>query len=177
MKTPIYQSHTETPIGEMLLCATEKGLSLAQFKQRKDFDHHYNKLLIQKHGELVHEENEHITSIKQQLAEYFEGKRQQFDIAKDIVGTHFQQTVWEMLQNIPYGTTISYQEQANQMNNPMAIRAIASANGMNPLEVIIPCHRVVGKDGNLTGYSSGLQAKKWLLSMEKGLIIYEPTLF
>lgn len=177
MKTVIYQSSVETPLGEMLLCATDKGIALAQFKQRKDFKHHYKKLLSHKNGEINHQPNPIIIQTTNQLEEYFGGKREAFEIEQDIVGTHFQQNVWKMLQEIPYGTTISYQEQATQMNNPLAIRAIASANGMNPLEVIIPCHRVVGKDGSMTGYSSGLQAKKWLLSMEKGVRIYEPTLF
>ena len=101
-----------------------------------------------------------------QLEEYFIGKRTHFDLKLQLVGTDFQKSVWQELQNIPSGKTISYLEQSKKMNNVLAIRAIAAANGKNPISIIVPCHRVVGSDGSLTGYAGGLWRKKWLLEHE-----------
>jgi methylated-DNA-[protein]-cysteine S-methyltransferase len=101
-----------------------------------------------------------------QLAEYFEGTRKQFNLPLNQPGSHFQQQVWEELLRIPYGNTITYGQQSNQMKNPLAIRAIAAANGKNNLWVIVPCHRVIGSNGSLTGYAGGLWRKQWLLEHE-----------
>ena len=105
------------------------------------------------------------TSIKQ-LQEYFKGERKQFNIRLNPQGTDFQKRVWSTLSNIPYGKTRSYQEIANTLGDPKVIRASASANGKNPIAIIIPCHRVIGSDGSLTGYAGGLHRKKWLLAHE-----------
>ncbi len=101
-----------------------------------------------------------------QLDEYFQKKRTSFDLKLNPQGTDFQQNVWNELQRIPYGKTISYLDQSKKMGNMKAIRAIASANGKNPIWIIIPCHRVIGSDGSLTGYAGGLWRKKWLLEHE-----------
>jgi methylated-DNA-[protein]-cysteine S-methyltransferase len=101
-----------------------------------------------------------------QLQEYFEGKREEFSLRLAPKGTDFQKRVWEQLQEIPYGKTTSYQQMANQLGDPKVIRAAASANGKNPISIIIPCHRVIGNDGSLTGYAGGLHRKKWLLEFE-----------
>lgn len=101
-----------------------------------------------------------------QLYEYFEGKRIEFNLKLNPQGTDFQKKVWEELQQIPYGKTRSYQQIANKLGNPKVIRAAASANGKNPISIIIPCHRVIGSDGSLTGYAGGLHRKKWLLELE-----------
>jgi methylated-DNA-[protein]-cysteine S-methyltransferase len=101
-----------------------------------------------------------------QLKEYFEGKRQNFDLLLNPEGTEFQKKVWAALLEIPFGKTISYLELSKNLGDVKAIRAVASANGKNPLWVIIPCHRVIGSDGSLTGYSGGLHRKKWLLNHE-----------
>ena len=101
-----------------------------------------------------------------QLSEYFEGKRQNFDLLLNPEGTEFQKKVWPALLEIPFGKTISYLELSKNLGDVKAIRAVASANGKNPLWVIIPCHRVIGSDGSLTGYSGGLHRKKWLLNHE-----------
>ena len=101
-----------------------------------------------------------------QLDEYFSGERKVFDLSIKQPGTEFQQSVWEQLAHIPYGKTITYGQQSKLMNNPLGIRAIASANGKNNLWVVIPCHRVIGSDGSLTGYAGGLWRKKWLLAHE-----------
>lgn len=101
-----------------------------------------------------------------QLNEYFNGNRKQFSLKLNPIGTAFQQRVWKTLQTIPYGKTISYLELSKQLGDIKAIRAVASANGKNPLWIIIPCHRVIGSDGSLTGYAGGTNRKQWLLEHE-----------
>lgn len=101
-----------------------------------------------------------------QLDEYFAGERKIFDLPIKQSGTDFQQQVWQQLMNIDYGSTVSYAQLSNQMKNPLAIRAIASANGKNSLWIVVPCHRVIGSDGSLTGYAGGLWRKQWLLEHE-----------
>lgn len=101
-----------------------------------------------------------------QLDEYFAGSRKTFDMSIKQQGTPFQQQVWEQLLQIKYGSTITYAQQSNQMNSPLAIRAIAAANGKNSLWIVVPCHRVIGSDGSLTGYAGGLWRKQWLLEHE-----------
>ncbi len=101
-----------------------------------------------------------------QLIDYFNGKRTRFTLKLSPEGTDFQKRVWKQLQEIPFGKTTSYQQMANQLGDPKVIRAAASANGKNPISIIIPCHRVIGSDGSLTGYAGGLHRKKWLLEHE-----------
>lgn len=101
-----------------------------------------------------------------QLDEYFAGTRSEFDLKLNPQGTDFQRTVWNELLNIPFGKTRTYLEQTKQIGDPKAIRAVASANGKNPIGIVIPCHRVIGSDGSLTGYAGGLWRKKWLLEHE-----------
>ncbi|MCG7500999.1 methylated-DNA--[protein]-cysteine S-methyltransferase [Tenacibaculum sp. Mcav3-52] len=103
-----------------------------------------------------------------QLDEYFAGKRTDFDLQLNPQGTSFQQSVWNELLNIPFGRTRTYLEQTKQLGDVKAIRAVASANGKNPIWIVIPCHRVVGSDGSLTGYAGGVWRKKWLLEHESG---------
>lgn len=101
-----------------------------------------------------------------QLDEYFEGKREYFSLKLNLQGTDFQQKVWKALQTIPYGTTTTYLKLSQQLGDVKAIRAVANANGKNPLWIVIPCHRVIGSDGSLTGYAGGLYRKQWLLEHE-----------
>lgn len=105
-----------------------------------------------------------------QLREYFEGKRKRFDLKLIPDGTEFQKKVWKALMEIPYGRTISYLELAEKLGNPNAVRAVAAANGKNPLWIVVPCHRVIGRDGSLTGYAGGIQRKKWLLEHEQSSV-------
>ena len=118
-------------------------------------------------AEIIYGENQHFEILQKQVAEYFEGKRKKFDLPLDTPGTEFQNIVWGQLQTIPYGETRSYKKQAIAVNNPKAIRAVAKANGMNRIAIIIPCHRVIGEDGKLVGYAGGLWRKQWLLDFEK----------
>ena len=110
-----------------------------------------------------------------QLDEYFNGNRKTFDLKLNPQGTEFQQKVWTALTNIPFNKTRSYLEQSKQLGDVKAIRAVASANGKNPIWIIIPCHRVIGSDGSLTGYAGGIWRKKWLLEHESG--VKQQTLF
>lgn len=107
-----------------------------------------------------------LQDLKTQLAEYFSGKRKEFDVELAPRGTPFQICVWEELRRIPYGDTISYAELARRIGKISAVRAVGSANGANPIPVIIPCHRVIGSNGTLTGYGGGIERKQWLLALE-----------
>ncbi|MDF2155213.1 methylated-DNA--[protein]-cysteine S-methyltransferase [Vibrio sp. CAU 1672] len=103
-----------------------------------------------------------------QLGEYFAGQRSHFDLPLAATGTDFQMRVWQALTTIPYGETWSYQELANAIGNPNAVRAVGLANGKNPISIVVPCHRVVGKSGKLTGYAGGVERKRRLLALEQG---------
>jgi methylated-DNA-[protein]-cysteine S-methyltransferase len=105
-----------------------------------------------------------------QLTEYFDGERQEFDLPLDPIGTEFQQAAWSALRTIPYGTTVSYGEQAARMGDRRKARAVGAANGRNPISIVVPCHRVVGSNGSLTGFAGGLDTKAWLLDHERGLL-------
>ncbi len=111
-------------------------------------------------------DNEVLRAAKQQLDEYFRGERRAFDVRLAFAGSELRHQVWEELQKIPYGTTISYSELARRIGRPTAIRAVASAVGANPLSIFIPCHRVIGHDGSLTGYAGGLEVKRRLIELE-----------
>ncbi len=121
-------------------------------------------------AEYTDEPTEVLLVAAQQMDEYFAGKRLTFDLPLKPEGTAFQQEVWQHLQNIPFGSTISYTQQSKQMQQPLAIRAIAAANGKNKLWIVIPCHRVIGSGGALTGYAGELWRKKWLLEHEAKII-------
>lgn len=157
----------ETPLGTMFACATEQGVCLLEFTDRLKLDTEFKILSKFFNAKIIHGEHKHFNKLKQQLNEYLEGKRKSFTIPLVTPGTEFQQAVWTALQNIPYGSTQTYKQQAMVLKKPEAIRAVAHANGMNRISIIIPCHRVIGSDGSLTGYSGGLWRKKWLFDLEK----------
>ena len=112
-----------------------------------------------------------------QLREYFAGSRREFDVALAPPGTPFQRRVWEELSRIPYGATISYRELARRVGNPAATRAVARANATNPIAIVVPCHRVIGSDGTLTGYGGGLDRKRYLLALEGAAAAPQQELF
>jgi AraC family transcriptional regulator of adaptative response/methylated-DNA-[protein]-cysteine methyltransferase len=116
---------------------------------------------------LVQGSNPHFDTLKKQMEQYFKGERRDFDIPLDLVGTDFQKQVWRSLLKIPYGATITYAKQAELLGKPSAVRAVANANGKNKISIILPCHRVIGADGSLTGYGGGMWRKKKLLAFEK----------
>ncbi len=111
---------------------------------------------------------EDLVTIVQQLADYFTGKRTVFDLKLNPKGTDFQKRVWDELLNVPFGRTMSYLDLSRRLGDEKAIRAVAAANGKNPIWLIVPCHRIIGSDGSLTGYAGGLWRKKWLIEFEKG---------
>ncbi len=122
-------------------------------------------------------EDDTLRKVKGQLAEYFAGNKTSFTVPLAPAGTNFQQNVWRQLQAIPYGTTISYRQLAHRLGDPRCIRAAARANGQNPIAIIIPCHRVIGSDGRLTGYAGGLDKKAFLLNLEGATVMNQITIF
>lgn len=158
---PLACKTMESPIGKLKLVASDKGLVAILWENDNP-----RRVRL---SELV-ENNQHpvLVETERQLAQYFAGKRTAFSIALDMRGTRFQKDVWEALLAIPFGETRSYGQLANQLGKPRATRAVGAANGRNPLSIIVPCHRVIGSSGKLTGFAGGLDAKAHLLSIEKG---------
>jgi methylated-DNA-[protein]-cysteine S-methyltransferase len=150
-------AYFESPIGVLKISATDEQIVSVLF-----FD---------STPEKVREETPLLNSCVQQLDEYFSHKRQQFDLSLLLNGTPFQKRVWDKLLGIPYGRTSSYLEIAIRIGNPKAIRAVGSANGKNPIAIIIPCHRVIGANGKLIGYGGGLWRKEWLLKHEQSVMV------
>lgn len=126
------------------------------------------RLIVALEAEFVHSDSEVIRETKLQLEEYFERQRTEFTIPMLMTGSPFQQSVWEKLCTIPYGKTETYLGLASQLGNPLAVRAVAAANGANAISILIPCHRIIGSKGELVGYAGGLATKKRLLDLEKG---------
>ncbi len=142
-----------TPVGVLEVKGSEEGISSVLFSTLEETE--VSQKIPQELEEAV-----------LQLQEYFKGKRREFSLKLSPEGTDFQKRVWAQLLEIPFGKTTSYQQMANTLGDPKVIRAAASANGKNPISIIIPCHRVIGSDGSLTGYAGGLHRKKWLLEFE-----------
>ncbi|QEC43600.1 bifunctional transcriptional activator/DNA repair enzyme AdaA [Pseudobacter ginsenosidimutans] len=157
----------ETPLGSMFACATGEGICLLEFTDRKMLETELKWLSKHLNASIVQGANKHFDQLQRELQEYFDGKRKDFTVPLFMPGTVFQQEVWKMLITIPYGTTRSYKMQAMKLQRPEAIRAVANANGMNRVSILVPCHRVIGEDGKLTGYGGGLHRKQWLLDHEK----------
>ena len=157
-----------TPLGPMLAGATEAGICLLEFVDRRMIETQIERLSRLFKAELIPGESGYFTTLHKELGEYFSGKRTEFSVPLVIKGTPFQERVWQELLAIPYGETRSYEEQATALGNPKAVRAVAGANGDNRISILIPCHRVIGKDGTLTGYGGGLERKQFLLELEAG---------
>jgi AraC family transcriptional regulator, regulatory protein of adaptative response / methylated-DNA-[protein]-cysteine methyltransferase len=166
-KTMIVMNRLTTPLGPMFVCATEKGVCLLEFVDRRMLETEFKELQRLLNATIIAGENEHTRQAQAELEEYFAGQRKEFSLALHTPGTAFQNQVWDCLQQIPYGETRSYQRQAEILQKPLAIRAVASANGCNRVAIVIPCHRVIGKNGQLTGYAGGLERKQWLLNHER----------
>ncbi|MBU2878329.1 methylated-DNA--[protein]-cysteine S-methyltransferase [Aliiglaciecola lipolytica] len=148
----LFYSYLETPIGQIEVCANSQCIVSIFFSESQQDIYQGNPIT-----------EEAVT----QLNAYFEGKLTRFQLPLGAVGTDFQRQVWQALANIPFGATCSYADIANQLHNPKAVRAVGAANGKNPLSIVVPCHRVIGKNGTLTGYAGGLERKSWLLEFEQ----------
>lgn len=156
-----------TPIGIMIAGATKEGICLLEFTNRIRIEKEFSDLRKRLNAVMLPGRNAHLEQLEKEMAGYFEGKRRNFTVPLYYPGTSFEQSVWKSLQEIPYGETCTYKEQSERMNNPKAIRAIASTNGRNRMAIIIPCHRVIGSNGSLVGYAAGVEKKRWLLNFEK----------
>lgn len=147
----------ETPVGPLLVAADEGGLRLIHFQAGRT---------RRRPDPAWRHDGSPFRDLARQLGEYFARERRTFDLALAPEGTPFQLETWRALAGIPYGTTISYSELARRVGRPQAVRAVGAANGQNPLPIVVPCHRVIGKDGSLTGFGGGLPAKRALLTLE-----------
>jgi O-6-methylguanine DNA methyltransferase len=155
----VFLKQINTPLGAMTAGATTQGLCMLEFGEKTTFKTSLD--YTSKTGEC-----KFIDSTEKQLAEYFNKERTVFDIPLDLIGTDFQVSVWKELIAIPFGKTRTYKEQAIAIGNLKAIRAVATANGANRIPIIVPCHRIIGSDGSLTGFSGGLWRKQFLLELE-----------
>lgn len=168
-KLQLYYDEMESPLGPLTLFASAYGLCSLQFGSSEEAivkmkrNRHFVKCEFEYRPEIVHE-------AIQQLKQYFNGTRTSFQLPLDLRGTPFQLKVWEELQQIPYGRTVSYKKIAELIGRPKAVRAIGGANNQNPLPIIVPCHRVVGSNGALVGYGGGLDKKEYLLNLESKLL-------
>jgi len=158
----------ESPIGALNIAATEDGICWIDFADKSTADKRFQSFAKKLNASISQSNNSYINELETQLQEYFEGKRKEFTVKLFIEGAPFQKKVWAALQAIPYGSTRSYKEQSTAIGMPKAVRAVANANGRNPISIVIPCHRVIGSNGTLTGYGGGLWRKKFLLELEAG---------
>ena len=156
-----------SPLGPIFIGATDKGVCLVEFTDRRMIETQINRLRKSMKTEFVQGEHNYISKLETQLDEYFNGKRMSFDIPLVLTGSDFQKKAWDALMKIPYGETRSYQQQAIKIGDKNAVRAVARANGDNKISIIVPCHRVIGKDGKLAGYGGGLWRKKYLIDLEQ----------
>lgn len=156
----------ESPVGEFIAGATERGCCLFEFYDRGGFERIRMRMLKRYNREVKEGSNSLLNEIEKQSNEYFSGTRKEFDFPIDQKGTAFEKSVWNALMKIPYGETRSYGEIAKQLGKPGAPRAVGRANGMNYIAIVIPCHRVIDSNGNLHGYGGGVWRKRWLLEHE-----------
>ncbi len=169
--TDIFYSELNTPLGIITIIANKMGVLRIDFG-----DYDSNQIVINNwlkkwlDTNNIQQNDELLFASRQQLTEYFLGKRKEFNLPLLLFGTPFQKLVWQTLTNIPYGETRSYKEIALEINSPKSVRAIGGANHQNPIPIIIPCHRVIGSNGELVGYGGGIEIKKYLLEFEKNMI-------
>jgi AraC family transcriptional regulator of adaptative response/methylated-DNA-[protein]-cysteine methyltransferase len=166
MSTLLTLKTIKTPIGEMLAGATDEGICLFDFSQRRMMTSIMNRIITALNAATCEGDHPHFATLENQMKDYFEGSRTTFNLPLHLLGTPFQVSVWNGLQQIEYGYTRSYKSQSIFLGNEKAIRAVARANGENGIAIIVPCHRVIGENGDLTGYGGGIWRKKWLLEHE-----------
>ena len=160
----------ETPLGLMYAAAVKKGICMLDFADRKSLEKEFSDLAKAFNATVMIGENPHFKILEKELKQYFEGKLKQFTVPLSPVGTDFQKSVWKTLQEIPYGEMWSYKKQAEKLGDVKKVRAVANANGLNKISIIIPCHRVIGSNGTLTGYGGGIWRKQKLLELEQSIL-------
>ncbi|MDX1924290.1 MAG: methylated-DNA--[protein]-cysteine S-methyltransferase [Rickettsiaceae bacterium] len=166
-RTILKASWIDTKLGPMIAIADEAGLYLLEFTCRRGLEREVERLRIKTKAAIIPGVTNPIKSITLELASYFEGKLKEFKTPLHILGSPFQKLVWEELISIPYGTTRSYMEQAESIGKHKAYRAAANANGANQIAIVIPCHRIINKNGEVGGYGGGIARKKWLIEHER----------
>ncbi|MEN2434992.1 methylated-DNA--[protein]-cysteine S-methyltransferase [Weeksellaceae bacterium A-14] len=157
-----YRKEIDTPLGKMIAGADESGICFLQFA-----DHTVLEISSEEHLSENELSESYFKILAKELSEYFRGSLQKFSVPLSVQGTDFQKKVWQKLLEIPYASTKTYREQAAEIGNPRAVRAAANANGKNKIIILIPCHRIVGSSGKLTGYNGGIDRKMKLLELEK----------
>ena len=165
----VLTTRLQTPLGEMVAGATDAGVCLLEFAGRRRLTAQLARL-EELAGPMVPGPHPHTRTLERELGEYFAGERKEFAAPVVLAGTTFQERVWHALREIPYGTTISYAELARRTGSELGVRAVGRANGDNRIAIVVPCHRVVRADGNLGGYSGGLDRKRRLLDLEAGAL-------
>lgn len=165
-RSNIYYTIMDTLIGKLVIASTERGLVriMLPSEERNDFYSYINRIYPE---ETLVEDQGGNQQVIDQLHEYFNGDRTTFSLSLELRGTEFQRSVWKVVSDVPYGQTRSYGEIAREIGRPKACRAVGGANGANPIPIVIPCHRVIGSDGSMTGFGGGIPLKKKLLRLEK----------
>lgn len=160
-----YLTYYQSPIGKLPLIANETALMAVLWENDDP-----RRVLLP--ATLIKNDNAILIQTKQQLSDYFEGKRKAFDVPLEMNGTAFQKSIWNQLQKIPFGETRSYGQLAKNIGQPTASRAVGAANGKNPISIIVPCHRVIGTNRKFTGFAGGIKAKEYLLQLEGKLNLF-----
>jgi AraC family transcriptional regulator of adaptative response/methylated-DNA-[protein]-cysteine methyltransferase len=159
--------YIDIPLGRMIAGATGNGICMLEYPDYHALEADMRRLAASLGGVFVERESPLLDALHRQLTEYFDGTRREFDLPLELSGTDFQRRAWRALQQIPYGATSTYAAQAASMGCQSAVRAVANANGRNRISIILPCHRIIGSDGSLTGYGGGLWRKERLLELER----------
>ncbi len=173
----IHIRYLETPVGEMVLGSIDGQLCLCDWRYRSQREQVDQRLKRYFQAEFLEKPTTVTDLAASQISDYFNQRVRKFSVPLVFAGTEFQITVWKEIMKIPYGTTVSYQDLAVRTGRPDAVRAVANINGQNAIALLVPCHRVVGGKGTMTGYSGGISAKKYLLRLEGWAADSEPTLF
>ncbi|HGY2265257.1 methylated-DNA--[protein]-cysteine S-methyltransferase [Morganella morganii] len=163
----IFRTQFSTVLGEMSAAATEQGVCFLEFTEDNRREDTLQRVSARLNMPVTDGNHPHLALLESQLQDYFAGKLTEFTVPLVLPGTSFQQKVWDTLLAVPFGCTVTYSMLAELLSSPRAVRAVGRANGMNPVSVLVPCHRVTGKNGELTGYAGGMDRKAWLLAHEK----------
>ncbi len=163
----MFVSTLSTPIGEMLVMETQQGICLLEFQDRKELEQEIQSILQKTKGKLIGGGSNFFALLSEEMGAYFQDCNSPFSVPLDILGTEFQSKVWNTLIEIPVGQTRTYSEVAETIGKSKAVRAVGNANAKNPIAIVIPCHRLIGANGSLTGYGGGIWRKEWLLLHER----------